>query len=433
MTERDLDRQLAGAFEAWASFAPPANLLARSLERVGQTRQRAAWRLPGAGLRAGATIGRVVVPFWVMLLLAAVLTAALAVAGSGLLRSTVVAEATPMATPTGQARSFSGLSDYQAQLVSDTVGWLGAGPSLYRTVDSGVTWSELQLPESKTPVARTFVDADTAFLAFAGEPWRIAATHDGGLSWTEASLSGTAASASMRFFAMHSASVGEAFLDNGIYRTQDGGRSWSGPIAPQPPKVAFFKLEQPDAHGVLSWSDGKADNKPFDDRLWLSLDGGESWMERSFPTDTASPAGGLKALSAEWMDGSHWLIAVNVETDAASRPIGRTTFYDSTDAGQSWRYVSQLPVNGVDMLSQTDWLGCATSCWSTRDGGATWRQTAGTEVRGASFASVTHAWLVVPCGLPAWRHIAGAEYCDGVVRSRLLETTDGGRTWQPIG
>ncbi|MDP9269642.1 MAG: hypothetical protein M3P14_01450 [Chloroflexota bacterium] len=135
-----------------------------------------------------------------------------------------------------------------------------------------------------------------------------------------------------------------------------------------------------------------------------------------------------------WLDGDRMIIAVDVEDK------GATAFYTSSDAGRSWRFIHQIPnwQGTVTFLSPKVWAGCSNggsgaSCWSTDDGGASWKHTTSSvldRLEQISFASATHAWGVLDCTAPAWRISA---QCNPSVKSMLLETTDGGATWRPIG
>ena len=54
----------------------------------------------------------------------------------------------------------------------------------------------------------------------------------------------------------------------------------------------------------LTWaSNGKADDRPFDNRLWLSLDGGVTWIEWRFRIGPGAPKNTLKNVDALWPDG----------------------------------------------------------------------------------------------------------------------------------
>ncbi|MEP6806973.1 MAG: hypothetical protein ABI978_00040 [Chloroflexota bacterium] len=463
-TDRDFDALLRSWFDAEAAPAQPQDLLESVRAATARSRPRPAWlaRLGGDPM---PTSGRPRRNRFATIGLAAVAVVAAVILGFVLVgrpwqnigpkpeasgTPDATQEATSNPTPTGQARTFGDRATYQARLVSDTAGWVATDSSLFRTSDSGLTWTEVQLPTGGEPVVTSIVDDRTVFLSFSGEPWTLAATHDGGASWVETTVTGVPASPYFGFFAMQSTAVGTAtfFADptNLLYRTTDGGASWTGPVTIQRPDVGafLFKSGFPDERGVLSYSNGKYDYLPFDDRLWLSTDGGQTWVERSFPTDTASSAGLFKGLSGKRIDGTHWLIAVGVSEDPSPTSKFWTAFYDSSDDGQSWRFINKIPnvEASFEILTSTDWVGCSNGsgarCWSTLDAGASWREGVLPEVHPGSieqfsFASVDHGWARISCTDSEGRPRTGGTYCDGTLGSRLLETTDGGQTWRPIG
>jgi photosystem II stability/assembly factor-like uncharacterized protein len=345
----------------------------------------------------------------------------------------------PTSTPAGEVMTFGDLESYDAHLFSDTVGWIQTDTSLYRTSDAGRTWSVVTMPRQTRPSTQTIVDGDTVFVAYAGSAWTLAATHDGGATWAEATIEGMPGDAFV-IFAMRDATNGTATFDPGlqVYETGDGGKTWSGPTAGSRPSRSAIGCKfapPPGDKGVISCETGKFDNRPFDDLLSLSTDGTRTWVELSFPTDEVSLAGEGKGLAGTpWIDGSHILLAVDNWT-------GSTAIYESQDDGRSWRLVHGFPnwQGSITFLAEADWVGCGNgtgaSCWSTQDAGATWREARNGDLGwmfNVTFGTVDHAWGVIQC-VRNGRAVSSASQCDGIVKSVLLETLDGGETWRPIG
>ena len=224
-----------------------------------------------------------------------------------------------------------------------------------------------------------------------------------------------------------------------VYETTDGGMTWTGPLELVVPLPSKF---QGHAGGILSISNGKADNVPFDNRLLLSLDGGATWKERTFPIGAEAPKRELKWVTAVWDDGGGRIVLAIDLGDGDQ-------LYVSDDDGGTWRFVrgwrsfpsGHLTVGfQVALLSATEWVVMATDgsrTWSTVDGGGEWRETAGTTkvvLDEISIASADHALAVHRCLTDQQAALGPDPVCDGArARSVLLVTSDGGGTWAPTG
>jgi photosystem II stability/assembly factor-like uncharacterized protein len=365
------------------------------------------------------------------------------------------ATASPAATATNQFPAhpamFGDLAGYQFRLVSDTVGWVATGSALYRTSDDGHTWSDVPLPPGAKGSAfpmLDFVDADTVILAYGSSPLTIASTHDAGASWVQASVDFAQPDGSFGpMLTFRTALVGSATFEDlatgerlTVYHTNDGGQTWSGPIVATMPDGGSKALPVGGSSSVLSFNVGKADNKPFDDRLWLSTDGGATWPARSFPSDSTMPAGTLKDVwGTPWMGDDGTLVVPISDID-------HDTLYASADNGHSWRLLKVLPFSrygwDAQLLSATTAIIAArdgSAIWSTVDGGSTWREILGPTVAnrglGTSFISRDRGWATHSCGSrESWQTPAPDPLCDGTgLKSMLLTTSDGGHTWTPVG
>jgi photosystem II stability/assembly factor-like uncharacterized protein len=451
----EIERRLEG----FGSTTPAGRLFAVTPE----------WR----GARAERS-GRLATPIRsrrrIALLVAAALIATLLVGGalavgSGLVRLTSVvrpsAEATPAtspgpspavaspspsvaATPT-PLNAFPASPGMFAELrdslpASDAVGWVATSSAIYRTTDTGITWTNVR-PQGLTTTSTTaFVDADTTYVASGGSPATIVATHDGGASWVEASLDVGAISGGPIFSFQTSLNGFTTFYDpNGteplrVYGTTDGGVTWTGPKDGQVPHLAFSsdKLNPP-IGGFLWQRAGKADNKPFDNRFFLSADGGSTWTRYTFPIGDLAPKDALKMIGAIVReDNGRILLAISV--DDRRKPIPAAV-YESTDDPATWRLVQALPMGfDVQFLSPIDWILVTNSeVRSTVDGGAHWRTTtSSTSFRELPrFATPDVGWVTANC----FSELAQAKepFCDEMTRSTVIAvTTDGGATWTRI-
>jgi hypothetical protein len=340
----------------------------------------------------------------------------------------------PSAAPTPPPIAFRELFPEirDVRLLSDRVGWLATGSAIYRSADTGRTWVEVRRDGVTAASVTAFVDADTMYVLSGRSPASIAATHDGGITWVDTTLDIGAIDGGP-IFSFRSPSHGFAtfFGPDGstnlaVYATDDGGRTWTGPRdggAP-PLEASLDKLDDP-LGGYFSQRSGKFDNRPFDNRFFLSADGAASWTEHRFPTGPLAPAAALKEIVAiAGGDGGPITMAIAVS--------GVGAVYEATADPSVWHLVRQLPGPDVQMLSPTTWVVAMSGAEfrSTVDAGAHW-QTRATAIpfrNRPRFATPDVGWVTVGCNpdsiLPQDRH------CDGTTtEGMLLVTEDGGATW----
>jgi photosystem II stability/assembly factor-like uncharacterized protein len=325
-------------------------------------------------------------------------------------------------------------------LASDRVGWAATEAGLYRTLDGGQTWIDVRPDGWTASTATQLVDVDTAVIASDSMPMVIAATHDGGASWVTSTIDDSNVGGGpvfsfqtpMHGFATFSDRRKEARLR--VYATTDGGRTWTGPRLGNTPTIeaSLSKVRDPSG-GVLYLVSGKFDNKPFNNQFLLSFDGGVTWKTRMFPTGGPSPKAVQKGISRIWLepDGA---ISIAIFAD------GRGSIWRSPDDGLTWHLVKTLPrdvqLSDGGFVSRTEWvfvLSDGSGFRSTVDAGAHWRTTKPVDdlrigAWSARFASVDVGWLLYQCRWGQRTFCPG--YADAAV---LLATTDGGRTWSPLG
>jgi photosystem II stability/assembly factor-like uncharacterized protein len=331
-------------------------------------------------------------------------------------------------------------------LASDTVGWVSTASVVYRTLDMGKTWTEVRPPGWSAMALIRFVDADTMYVASRyvgsdGGPVTIAATHDGGTSWVEATIDGPARMAGMILsFRTPDSGTATFFTADGkdlrVFETADGGRTWTGPVRSSAPRMLYL-LKPNDLSGdrALVLSNALGPGKPFDNNVYLSMDGGVTWIKRPFPTGDHARAADMKGVAGLWADGSGQIVL-------AMDIYGDVQIYTSGDDGRSWQFVRDLghEIDKVQLLSATEWIFVAGSeVLSTVDGGGHWRTTIGSSrifLYDASFASPDHGWALQSCAYPGPGPVP---YCadpqPGVFDGTdvFLSTSDGGRTWTQIG
>ena len=437
MTDQDLELRLRawyGAAVPVSETAPPA--LRSSVLGIPRTAPHPLLRLDGrrplvmvaaAGLVALAAAGVVLV--------------------GALSLPTVAPLPTPTAVPTKATASeppsatalphppIAGMSADWRQVfaASDSVAWVATTSTVYRTDDLGATWSDATPPTFDGQFwTLTVVDADTAFAAPGQPSAMIYATHDGGVTWSPSvvaagvlygppSLSfSTATTGRATFFTQADGSLAQPG-SLGVYATSDGGSSWVPTGSGAIPQLTggIPKLQGPDG-GYLWHSAGKTDGQAFNNRFFLSDDGGVNWSAYTFPISAISPRDELKEIAGivREADG-HFLIAIQAAVSDHDLAI-----YESTDNPAAWRLAYQVPGTGssVQFLSPTTWiLASPDAVRTTLDAGATWT-------------------TLTPDPSPTFWHVHFATTRTGWARvggtgdpQQLFVSTDGGATWRRVG
>jgi len=426
--------------------------------------RRTVSRLPLLRTRRTLTLG------WAVALLVALLAVAFVAAGARLLLSpparivdasqspspigspgpvsTAGPSPTPTAVPTVQT-AFAptpGMLESIADslLASDTVGWVrtSAPAAIYRTTDLGATWTRIRPPGWSATSAAAFVDAQTMYAADASGT--IEATHDGGETWVGATVANGLITGAPVFsfqtptdgFATFFASGPDPLL---AYHTVDGGRTWTGPKGGSVPHMAASSDKLlPATGGFLVQSAGKFPNQPFDNRFFLSSDGGVTWTQYTFPISPRSPLNAMKSLNAILREPNGRLL-VSVRADSGGPTQIPDAIYQSGADTATWRFLEQLPLGGVSVqfLSPTEWIEFSytpSAIRSTIDAGVHWQ----TVLPSMSlydfqivhqFASLMTGWAIEEC-----QFVPQAACLTSDPHGTLLFTTaDGGKTWTQVG
>jgi hypothetical protein len=436
MTDQDLGLRLRawyGANVPATEPAPPA--LRATVLAIPRTATRPLLRIDGRRPLA---------------LVAAAALVALAVAGAmlvgGVLPNSVVPSPTPRVTELPSATAhvvaptrspapppIAGMvADWrQVFAASDSVAWVVSSSAAYRTDDLGATWRDVTPPSFGPGFfwPLTIVDADTAYAAPFGTSATIYFTHNGGLDWVASDVDrGPLGGPPTVSFSTPMA--GTATFSDGtdaepnrlfVFTTSDGGTTWarSGSGAIPPLTDGIPKLQGPKG-GYMWQSAGKSDTHPFNNRFFLSADGGVTWSQDTFPISAISPRNALKEILdiVPEADG-HFLVAFSA--DGSNGDFG---IYESTDDPAAWRLVYHVPDTGFSLqfLTPTTWmLVSTTEIRSTVDAGAHW-----TSTRPDILPGLWHVHFSTT--RTGWARIGGT-----ADPNWLAVTTDGGATWRGVG
>jgi photosystem II stability/assembly factor-like uncharacterized protein len=245
--------------------------------------------------------------------------------------------------PIGLSTPFYGLFFLDSQN-----GWV-YGNENYRTTDGGVTWNQLPFLGS------------TYFMKFYSPNFGVTTgnfgvyiSHDGGLSW-EPSLN------EIHSFDFIDNQNGFGVSNNGIYKTTDGGNSFSLVQSGSAESVSYLtssvtvgvvdsmfvrstdsgtswttitsaqgrnNLVKVSSDVILAW--GRSGNFPdYDDRVFRSSDGGQSWNDLG------------EILSGSTYYGSFAFTVTSSQNIAATDGSGN--MYHSNDAGLNWTQTFTTP------------------------------------------------------------------------------------------
>jgi hypothetical protein len=353
--------------------------------------------------------------------------------------------------------------------VDARVGWAAVnGPSgnyLEVTTDGGVTWSEPRVLTNFGQIQ--FVDENHGWLLpstdsvpGSSQPLTVYSTSDGGRSWQATrvdmgsaltGVDGSSVGGFASFDGIHfrDATHGELYLtlaygpdysDMTKWKTvcsqastTDGGATWSAPRdGPCMGQVTF-----------TSSSLGYAQNWDGGPTVYVTADGGRTWVSGNLPSSTAetprSPGESLVRIVERRSDGSLRALVssygdanVDVSTDG-----GRTWVQSGSAVGligtASYRVAWLGEGNWIAMQTDSGDPGGSADVRETFDGGLTWLPLAaqGSEPAaiGVAFVSATDGW-VAGVQSACQNRSDGSTVCQSFVN--VIATSDGGQTWSII-
>lgn len=293
--------------------------------------------------------------------------------------------------------------------VSSTVAWAsGAGGTVLRTTDGGVTWQRRPVPGANDLDFRDVdaLDATTAVVLSIGpgESSRIYRTSDAGASWQEC-FRNTDPQAFFDAMTFGDARHGVAFSDSVdgrfvVRTTEDGGRTWTAiPTERLPPALPGEGAFAASGTNVAMLGADRIWIGTSKSRVLLSGDGGRTWTVHSTPVATGEATG---IFSIAFRDATHGVV-VGGNYSREQEAVANVATTD--DGGRTWRLaeapglsgfrsvVAWLPASGRLLLA----IGPAGTDWSD-DGGRRWTPAGTSGYDTLSMASRRVGWAAGASG-----------------------------------
>jgi photosystem II stability/assembly factor-like uncharacterized protein len=284
--------------------------------------------------------------------------------------------------------------------LDDTTAIAIVGTSIYRSTNSGDTWSQISTQIFTGFDEMTLLPNGTVVgVSLAGDAWR---STDGGFNWTRTLVGPGALPASWNvsfFDDQTGAIVGQGGF---IFKTTDGGLTWAM-LNSGIGGVSFYDLEMFDDNTGLA----VGDNGYF----LRTTNGGSHW-------DT-----GRLQVTGVVLGRNESLQAVSiVDQDFAVAAGYDGVVYKTFDRGVTWQSIGYPNLPGEFYISDVKFithdlgyvvgsrLGIPNSLYKTTDGGVTWTVLSLNAGQAVDFVDVNHGWMI---------NVGGLGY----------RTTNGGTSW----
>jgi photosystem II stability/assembly factor-like uncharacterized protein len=352
--------------------------------------------------------------------------------------------------PMAQVQPVDELSDFG--LISDTDGWILVGRHLYLTTSHGASWSEISpaLPPAATIYAVRFLDAEMGWVLWSDSQaegdlvLQVERTSDQGRNWNNSIIqtlmpndpAANVGNASIDWLDEKIGWVsvkqitGSNFSSGILFRTEDGGQTWQRLTLPIGEPVHFVNNQ-------VGWMAGG----PARDQLFKTQDGGNTWEKQLVPGGIVS--GQSYSLYPPVFDSPENGLLPVVTQKGNNFQLG---FFSTSDGGQSWLPVSKLPLD-----SQVGWLSLsllnAQNLAAAVPNSDQIIQMVNGEVKmvnnqdGMSASIIDLKMLTYHFGWAKWNtgDCTTQAAADGSATiscsstTKLIETQDGGITWDVLG
>lgn len=302
-------------------------------------------------------------------------------------------------TDGGNTFEIAGNSAWDVQLydvffLDSQLGWVvGESGTLVETADGGITWSTTDLGSGDYHGVE-FIDENYGTIV--GSNNTILRTNNGGVTWTP---QGSAVSGYWRDVHFNDVVNGWVTGSSGVINTTTAGAFWELQTGGD-----FYALDFID--NSTAWAVGT------NGLVKYTENGGETWIDASFPEDIDLTDVDFWSSDEGWISG-----------DGFNSTSARCIVYHTIDGGQNWSLDTLITPfsdynNGFSIFAagsgQAYWAGEKGLFYSTNDGGSNWEQllsiTVPDDIRDVCFIDTQNGWA------------AGVD--------NVIFTTDGGITWE---
>jgi photosystem II stability/assembly factor-like uncharacterized protein len=215
-----------------------------------------------------------------------------------------------------------------------------------------------------------------------------------------------------------------------IWQSSDGGKTWHLAMDEKPANNGSSTLDK----GWITFLNGRMGlmGGPTPDTIRVSHNGGATWQLQQLPTPHLTPRLLQRSSQgqASFFDEKNGLISVRVLLDGQHT---RVFAYITHDGAQTWQMSSMQTLDASGnafYLNAQSWMlmNNGTALLETTDGGETWNtivsKTGTAYLSNLIFVSQQEGWAIGR----TTKFLEGSQYSQNDATT-LLKTTDGGKTW----